>query len=773
MVLKPLKIMNDGEIVKEGHLKRLKTLKKRYFVLRSSPRNGKSRLEYYESQKKFRHKNPPKRVIYLDTCFNIVKKEDTKKRSVFVLYTHEDAFGLIANSEDELNSWIKSLQIEQRKEEILAASVSTWPVTIKPRGLGTSKNLVGHYDLQLSNRTLSLVTKDTRDLVMEVSLVSIRRTGQADCFFFMELGRGAATGAGELWIQVEDQIIAQNMHETILSSMHNISISGDLPNVRRRCASETKRPKSRPRPISAVINPMGRGRCGTEPNLSLMPNHSYASRSTRDLTSTESPKSVKSALLNHLVPRRKSKDGSGTSSLDSSCGSQEDRSSVYSDKVLMSPPSAISSPSLLPTSSQPEYVNVGPNGKIASLADNTEDYMKMLLNRRRTSDSYMDMQPPKLQDMQGLGTKTTQTTPQEGDPDMTSLRQEAEKQHRNFESSGVRSECVKPKRSPSPRQRRTNESALPNKLDIREFVSLKKSPEVARRNPNQDYTDMKPKDIPSLYVNFVPTPNLNEFSPSTDSQDQPLYVNVIAGRKKILKEGDQLDPHSPQNGVDGMVESSSYEEMHRYVNISSVQFQDKKTSVEGFRKHSLESALSEQGPEYVNIDFSGITKSKSTLDMPEYINFIPGRIVERSGNNNSCETASRSEESTKQESNGYMCPPPRDRWQKSPRSRRRDSEPAKLEHFKCMANTTLAATQEDKETEELHYAILDLNRDRTSSSASPSRRRPSDIDLSSCYGANPGPRSAPVKCAYAEVDFRKSDGIRQARQETRELINTS
>ena len=41
---------------------------------------------------------------------------------MFVLYTREDAFGLIANSEDELNSWIKSLQIEQRKEEILAAS---------------------------------------------------------------------------------------------------------------------------------------------------------------------------------------------------------------------------------------------------------------------------------------------------------------------------------------------------------------------------------------------------------------------------------------------------------------------------------------------------------------------------------------------------------------------------------------------------------------------------------------------------------------------------
>lgn len=94
--------------------------------------------------------------------------------------------------------------------------VSTWPVTVKPRGLGTSKKLTGQYDLQLSNRTLSLVTKDTRDPIMELQLVNIRRCGHTDCFFFMELGRGAATGAGELWIQVDDQIIAQNMHEAIL-----------------------------------------------------------------------------------------------------------------------------------------------------------------------------------------------------------------------------------------------------------------------------------------------------------------------------------------------------------------------------------------------------------------------------------------------------------------------------------------------------------------------------------------------------------------------------
>ena len=41
---------------------------------------------------------------------------------MFALYTREDAFGLIADSEDELNSWLKSLQIEQRKDQILNAS---------------------------------------------------------------------------------------------------------------------------------------------------------------------------------------------------------------------------------------------------------------------------------------------------------------------------------------------------------------------------------------------------------------------------------------------------------------------------------------------------------------------------------------------------------------------------------------------------------------------------------------------------------------------------
>lgn len=90
-------------------------------------------------------------------------------------------------------------------------------MSVKPRGLGTSKNLAGQYDLQLTGDSLRLVIKDTRDVAMELKLVNIRRCGHTDCFFFMELGRSAVTGAGEMWIQVDDQVIAQNMHEAIVT----------------------------------------------------------------------------------------------------------------------------------------------------------------------------------------------------------------------------------------------------------------------------------------------------------------------------------------------------------------------------------------------------------------------------------------------------------------------------------------------------------------------------------------------------------------------------
>lgn len=93
--------------------------------------------------------------------------------------------------------------------------------------------------------------------------------------------------------------------------MHNISqsMSGELPQARRRCASEGKQRKSKPRPVSAVLYPMSRGRSGTEPGSSLSP---YRPSSDRNVSLSESPgNKQQTSVLNRLMPRRKSRDGKG------------------------------------------------------------------------------------------------------------------------------------------------------------------------------------------------------------------------------------------------------------------------------------------------------------------------------------------------------------------------------------------------------------------------------------------------------------------------------
>lgn len=63
--------------------------------------------------------------------------------------------------------------------------------------------------------------REFREIGNEIfQLDCIRRCGHANQFFFLELGRQAITGAGNLWLQVEDMVISQNIHEALLRSVH-------------------------------------------------------------------------------------------------------------------------------------------------------------------------------------------------------------------------------------------------------------------------------------------------------------------------------------------------------------------------------------------------------------------------------------------------------------------------------------------------------------------------------------------------------------------------
>ncbi|XP_018427769.1 PREDICTED: insulin receptor substrate 1-like, partial [Nanorana parkeri] len=98
-----------------------------------------------------------------------------------------------------------------------------WQVSVRPRGLGQTRNLSGTYRLCLTDRTLGLLRLRCDNPSVTLQLMNVRRCGHSDNYFFVEVGRSAVTGPGELWMQVDDSVVAQNMHETILEAMKSLS----------------------------------------------------------------------------------------------------------------------------------------------------------------------------------------------------------------------------------------------------------------------------------------------------------------------------------------------------------------------------------------------------------------------------------------------------------------------------------------------------------------------------------------------------------------------
>lgn len=246
---------SDGldDIRKCGYLRKQKHGHKRFFVLRSASRSGPSRLEYYDSEKKFRSSlraaaaasstgaaaasaSPPKRVICLYQCFTVNKRADSKNKHLIALYTKDEYFAIVAENEQEQEDWylaLSDLMSEGKKGHMEADELDdsygtvtpgtvfkeVWQVNVKPKGLGQTKNLTGVYRLCLSSKTIHLVKLNSETPCVNLQLMNIRRCGHSESFFFIEVGRSSSIGPGELWMQVDDSVVAQSMHETILDTM--------------------------------------------------------------------------------------------------------------------------------------------------------------------------------------------------------------------------------------------------------------------------------------------------------------------------------------------------------------------------------------------------------------------------------------------------------------------------------------------------------------------------------------------------------------------------
>ena len=73
-----------------------KKAKKKFFVLREESETGPSRLEYYDSEKKFLSGTVPKQPIVLRSCFDINRKSDSRHKYAVALFTRDDCFSVVS-----------------------------------------------------------------------------------------------------------------------------------------------------------------------------------------------------------------------------------------------------------------------------------------------------------------------------------------------------------------------------------------------------------------------------------------------------------------------------------------------------------------------------------------------------------------------------------------------------------------------------------------------------------------------------------------------------
>ncbi|XP_041834885.1 uncharacterized protein LOC121635669 [Melanotaenia boesemani] len=265
----------QSDVTKQGYLGKVERSHRRYFVLRAGSHTGPSRLEWFKNKEKFTamEKSAGKTglfglnkqgTIYLRCCLGVSRIGNSCKGHTVALYANDQTMVLVTEDQQEQDDWyvaIKKLMEEEQKDEEhgegadeeddgyctlppAAFFKEVWPVTVKPRGLGSSKPLTGENRLCLTTTSLVLVRLGASSDLPSVTipLLSVRRFGHLDGLFFLELGRSAPNGPGEIWMEAGEQgnlALAQQIHEAVRETVRALRA---LPDFSRSPTSSQNQP---------------------------------------------------------------------------------------------------------------------------------------------------------------------------------------------------------------------------------------------------------------------------------------------------------------------------------------------------------------------------------------------------------------------------------------------------------------------------------------------------------------------------------------------------
>ncbi|XP_014831943.1 PREDICTED: insulin receptor substrate 2-B-like [Poecilia mexicana] len=334
----------QGDVVKEGYLGKLNRSHRRYFVLRTGSHTGPSRLEWFKNQEKFTamemsagkaavFRTSKQGVIYLRCCLGVSRSGSSQKGHTVALYDKDQTLVLVMEEEQQQQEdWylaIKRLMEEEQRDEEheegfdedddgyctlppAAFFKEVWPVMVKPRGLGSSKLFTGENRLCLTASTLVLVRLGSSNDLPSVTipLLSVRRFGHLDGFFFLELGRSAPHGPGEIWMEAGEEgnpVLAQHIHESVRETVRSLRALPDFtrsltssPNQQPALlASKRRRPKQRDKPANVrTLTPRVLHPRNSENQTSPAQHHRRAQ------TPEDTKSEISLSFTSHLSPAR-------------------------------------------------------------------------------------------------------------------------------------------------------------------------------------------------------------------------------------------------------------------------------------------------------------------------------------------------------------------------------------------------------------------------------------------------------------------------------------
>nr|XP_046914541.1 probable serine/threonine-protein kinase DDB_G0282963 [Dermatophagoides farinae]XP_046914543.1 probable serine/threonine-protein kinase DDB_G0282963 [Dermatophagoides farinae] len=224
------------DVRKWGYMRKLKTNKRKFFVLRlnSLLTLSKATIAYYDNEKKYRDKCPARRTIVLVECFAVARIPD-QKRYVLGIYTKDDLLAAICDDEKQLNEWLQAIRsILYRTPEYHCRSLRDfhfiWQGHINRVDGALPRALMGTYRFCLMPTVLYLIRLESSNSNSNNSVANssqanryefplsiIHRCGHKDKTFYLKIGRLSELGAGECWVQTDDQTIAEHMHAKVSS----------------------------------------------------------------------------------------------------------------------------------------------------------------------------------------------------------------------------------------------------------------------------------------------------------------------------------------------------------------------------------------------------------------------------------------------------------------------------------------------------------------------------------------------------------------------------